>query len=152
MTKAVIFDWGRTLYDSERKCEFVEAEEILKLCQARGLRLAVVSLVSAVSNATLEERRGQVERSPLRQYFEVALVTDTDKDALYDQVVEHLALPRQEILIVDDRVIRGIKYGNAHGHPTVWIKRGKFSTELPDAETGEPTYTITELTELKTIL
>ena len=152
MIKAVIFDWGRTLYDSECKQEFPAAKEILVFCQARGLRLALVSLVSAVANATLKERRNQIERSPLRPCFEIALVTDNDKDALYDQVVKHFALPREEVLIVDDRVIRGIRYGNAHGHPTVWIKKGKFAGELPNAATGMPTHMITELIQLKDIL
>lgn len=152
MIKAVIFDWGRTLYDSERKIEFPEAEGVLKFCKTRGLRLAVVSLTSSVSNATLEERTQQVDHSPLRQYFELALVTDADKDVLYDQVVQHFGLPREEILIVDDRVIRGIRYGNEHGHPTVWIKKGKFAGELPNAQTGMPTHTITALAQLKDIL
>lgn len=152
MIKAVIVDWGRTLYDSENKIELPEAEGVLKFCRARGLRLATVSLVSAVSNATLEERQNQVENSPLRLYFEMALVADGDKDALFDQVVLYFGLPREEILIVDDRVIRGIRYGNAHGHPTVWIKKGKFAGELPDEQTGMPTYTITGLVELKNIV
>lgn len=152
MIKAVIFDWGRTLFDSAHKTEFPEAEEVLKFCQARGLRLATVSLVSAVSNATLEERIQQVERSPLRTYFELALVTDVDKDVLFDRVVSHFGLPREEILIVDDRVIRGIRYGNEHGHPTVWIKKGKFAGELPNEATGLPSYVISELARLPKIL
>lgn len=152
MIKAVIFDWGRTLYDSVKKVEFPEAKEVLEFCKARGWRLAVVSLVSSVSNATLEERRVQIEQSPLRAYFEMARVTDTDKDALYEQVVRHFGLPGEEILIVDDRVIRGIRYGNEHGHPTVWLKKGKFESELPNEATGMPTYMISELAGLQKIL
>lgn len=149
--KAVIFDWGRTLYDSEKKQEFSEAEEVLAWCRAHGWRLAAVSLVSAVANATLAERKVAIERSPLRRYFEVALVTDTDKDALFDQVIRYFGLPRAEVLIVDDRMIRGIRYGNAHGHPTVWVKKGKFAGELPNVRTGMPTHTITEISQLKAI-
>ena len=152
MIKAVIFDWGRTLYDSEKKREFPEAEEVFAWCRARGWRLAVVSLVSGFANATLNERTDQIKRSPLRHYFEIALVTDADKNAFFDQAVLHFGLPREEILIVDDRMVRGIRYGNEHGHPTVWIKKGKFSSELPNAQTGMPTHTITELVQLKTIL
>lgn len=152
MIKAVIFDWGRTLFDSANKIEFAEAKEVLEFCKARGLRLATVSLVRAVSNTALEERTQQVEHSPLRPYFELALVTDVDKDVLFDQVVQHFGLPREVILIVDDRMIRGISYGNAHGHPTVWIKKGKFAGEFPNAQTSMPTYMITELSEFKKIL
>ncbi|MFH1161932.1 MAG: HAD hydrolase-like protein [Candidatus Jorgensenbacteria bacterium] len=150
--RAIIFDWGRTLYDSDTKREYVESDSLLKYLQSRGYKLFLVSLVSPLANATLQERKLQVENSPLRKYFEVALVTDTDKDALFDRIVEQLNLPRGEILIVDDRVVRGIRYGNRHGHPTVWVKQGKFSEELPNADTGIPTYTINSLPELQCLV
>src|SRR3989344_2737311 len=63
--KAIIFDWGRTLFDSETKKEFPEAEIVLTYCQERNLRLALVSLVTIHANAGLEERKGQIETSPL---------------------------------------------------------------------------------------
>ena len=78
--KAIIFDWGRTLYDSETKKEFLEAEDILALCKERGYRLALVSLVTIHANATLDERKNQIANSPLRKYFEIVAITDTDKD------------------------------------------------------------------------
>jgi len=71
---------------------------------------------------------------------------------LFDEIVEKLNLPRRQILIVDDRTIRGIKYGSRQGHPTVWFQNGKFANELPDDTTGSPTFTIHSLTELLKIL
>jgi len=103
--KAIIFDWGRTLFDSETKQEFPEAEQVLELCQQRGFWLAVVSLVSEHSNANLEERTAQIEGSPLRRFFEMVAVTDQDKDKALDETVNKLALPREQILIVDDRTV-----------------------------------------------
>ncbi|MDO8469626.1 MAG: HAD hydrolase-like protein [bacterium] len=150
--KAIIFDWGRTLFDSETKNEFPEAEEILVLCRKRGYRLAVASLVSIHANASLEERTKQIENSPLRKFFEVAAVTDEDKDKILDEVVAKLDLPREEILIVDDRIIRGIKYGNLRNHPTVWLQKGKFENELPNEETKTPTFIIHSLSELTEII
>lgn len=148
----IIFDWGRTLFDSDAKREFPEAEQILTLCQQRGYRLAVVSLVSVHSNANLQERTQQIERSSLRRFFEMTAVTDEDKDKIMDEVVMKLNLPRKEILIVDDRVVRGIKYGNLRNHPTVWLQKGKFEHELPNAETRSPSFTIHSLSELVEIL
>ncbi len=152
MDKAIIFDWGRTLYNSETKKEFPEAEKVLRYCKERGYRLAVVSLVNAQANATLKERTDSVENSPLRKYFEIALITDKNKDDILDAVVKHLGLPRESVYIVDDRVIRGIRYGNAHGHPTIWFQNGKFANELPDEATGQPTHIIHSLHELFGIL
>ena len=150
--KAVIFDWGRTLYDSIKKKEFSEAYDVLEHCRKRGYRLAVVSLVTGHANSTLEERKNAIEQSPLRKYFEIALVTDKDKDDKFDEVVAYFNLPRTSICIIDDRVIRGIRYGNFYGHPTIWFQNGKFANELPDKTTGIPTYTITSLGELLKIL
>ncbi len=150
--KAIIFDWGRTLFDSETKKEFPEAEKVLASCKERGYRLALVSLTSIHSNATLEERKRQIENSPLRKYFEAVAVTDTDKDKSFDEIVQKLNLPREEILIVDDRTVRGIRYGNLRNHPTVWLQKGKFANELPNKKTRNPTYTIHSLPELPEIL
>ncbi|MBI2476373.1 MAG: HAD family hydrolase [Candidatus Taylorbacteria bacterium] len=150
--KAIIFDWGRTLFDSETKKEFSEAEKILALCKGRGYRLAVGSLTSIHSNATLEERKKQIEDFPLRKYFEIVAVTDTDKDKSFDEIVQKFNLPREEILIVDDRTVRGIQYGNLRNHPTVWLQKGKFANELPNEETKSPTFIIHSLEELLDII
>lgn len=150
--KAIIFDWGRTLFDSESKELYPESLGVLEFCHAQGLHLACASLVSAQANATLEERKGQVENSVLRKFFEFVAVTDVNKDLIFDEIVGKLNLPREEILIVDDRTVRGIKYGNHNGHPTVWFQNGKFANELPNKETGAPTYTIQNLNELKDII
>jgi FMN phosphatase YigB (HAD superfamily) len=150
--KAIIFDWGRTLYNSEAKKEFPDAEEVLKYCRAKGYRLAIASLVSIQADKTIEERVTQVESSPLRKYFELALVTNKDKDTIFDEIVKKINIPREQILIVDDRTIRGIRYGNINGHLTVWFRNGKFANELPDNLTGLPTYTINSLKDLTQII
>lgn len=152
MIKAVIFDWGRTLYDSDKKVEFVESEDILKYISEKGIRMALASLVSAQANATLDERKKQIANSALWKYFEYTRVTEGNKDQILEEIVAELNIPREEILIVDDRMVRGIKYGNLNGHPTAWVKKGRFSEELPDAETLQPTYIINNVSELRNII
>jgi len=150
--KAIIFDWGRTLFDSDTKKEFEESKEALAFCRDKGYRLACASLVSIHANANLEERTAQIEKSFLRNFFEFVYVTNQDKDKILDKIVSELKLPRKEILIVDDRMIRGIKYGNLRGHPTAWIQRGKFATELPNKDTKDPTFILKSIGELKNII
>jgi FMN phosphatase YigB (HAD superfamily) len=150
--KAIIFDWEGTLFDPKTKKEFPDAEEVFKHCHFRGYRLAVASLVLVRTNAAIEERALQIETSPLGKFFEMAVVTDKDKDAILNEIVEKLQLPRSQILIVDDRTIRGVKYGNQHGHPTAWFQNGEFANELPDSSTGLPTFTIHALSELMQIV
>lgn len=150
--KAIIFDWARTLFDNEEGREFEESESVLKYCKEEGYRMAVASLVSSRSNVSLDGRKKQINESSLRNFFEIAKATDGDKDLILKEIVEELGLLPEEILIVDDRTVRGIKYGNKNGHPTVWLKKGRFADELPNKETGEPTYTIKDLSELKNIV
>lgn len=145
MIKAVIFDWSRTLYDSENNREFPEAMDILEYCKAKKYRLTLVSLVASdesIPGTTLESRNRQIDESPLKAYFEKISVTDSDKDLAINETAKYLGLPNEEILIVDDRTVRGIRYGNKNGYQTAWIQAGRFSNELPNAETGTPTYTI----------
>jgi len=156
LIKAVIFDWGWTLFSHELGAEFPEAEEALQHCASKGYRLALVSLVTKryTPDTPRLTRSKQIEESPLRKYFEFVLVTDDEsgKDTALEEAVGRLGIPRSEILIVDDRTIRGIKYGNQHGHPTIWLQRGKFAQELPNEDTGQPTHIIHELKELILIL
>src|SRR3989344_9318755 len=155
--KAIIFDWGGTLVDDHTTEELPESEQVLDYCRGKGYRMAVASLTKH-----LERRKMQFASTPLNKFFEIMLADgivkgqEADlaldkKDKMFDRIVQDFGLSREEILIVDDRVFRGIRYGNKHGHPTVWIKKGKYSNELPNAETGQPTYTIRELKELKGI-
>jgi FMN phosphatase YigB (HAD superfamily) len=146
--KAIIFDWGRTLFDSETKKEFSEAEAVLSVLKDKGYKLGLVSLVTVHANATLEERKKQIDNSPLKKFFELIRVTDGSKDDILDEIVTKFGYPNEEVAIVDDRMIRGIRYGNLHGHPTVWFKNGKFSNELPDKNTGIPTFTVNSLVEI----
>jgi|SRR3989344_1991928 len=150
MPKAIIFDWGRTLFDNDLGREAEGAEQILKLCREKGYKIALVSKVSG--NNTVQGRTEIIENSPLRQFFEMYFVTDLDKDNFFDEIVGMWDLPRSEVMIVDDRTIRGIKYGNTLGHPTVWLEKGKYANERPNKETGAPTHTISELRELLTII
>ncbi|OGE81720.1 MAG: hypothetical protein A2720_02280 [Candidatus Doudnabacteria bacterium RIFCSPHIGHO2_01_FULL_46_24] len=158
--KAIIFDWARTLFDSDLKKEFPEAEAVLEHCKNKGYRLAVASLVSAHSNAPIQERNEQIAKSPLRKYFEIVKTvasTDTegisdDKAVIFDQIVSGFGLNPSEILIVGDRTKRDIKYANQHGHPSVWLQKGMFAHEMPDEKIGQPTHIVHSLDELLLIL
>lgn len=156
--KAIIFDWGRTLYQSDEKIEFLEALELLEYCKNKEYRMIVVSktgtktFTDTPSTVDVPERYEQMERSPLRKYFEAVYATDQDKSKFFDHAVNELGLPREQILLIGDRVQREIAYANKHGHPCIWIQRGKFAHELPSAQTGQPTYTVKSLSEIMKIV
>ena len=146
--KAVIFDYGYTLHDREKNEFFHDAQEVVKYC-ANKYRLAIVSITYP---QTMEERKKQLSESGLDTKFEFIELVPDKKDEAFERTVRQLNLPFNQIAIVDDRTIRGIKWGNSKGCLTIWLKKGKFAHEVPTEETGPPNYTIKELSELKGIL
>ena len=146
--KAVIFDWGRTIYDKDHEQLFPDTKSTLEFLFAK-YRLYIVSL--AIDD-DIEGRFGLLDKFKIRQYFKFSLFHLSDKDTLFRNVAGNLNIPYNQIAIVDDRTIRGIKWGNSKGCLTVWLQKGKFASEHPNEETGEPNYIIKELSELKRIL
>ncbi len=153
--KAIIFDWARTLYDVENEKEFDDAEDILIYCKTKNYRLGLVSLVDkeeSIIDTTIKSRNQQIDNSPLKKYFEKILITDGNKDLIIKEMIKYFNFLNNEILIVDDRTMRGVRYGDKHGCQTAWLQKGTFKDQLPNQETGIPTYTIKSLSELKNII
>ena len=151
MVKAIIFDWGRTLYDSEQGALFPMVP-ILLAELSRRYTLAIVSLVSGDYASRVAARRAAIAEADIGRFFEAIVFVADDKEGAYRDVLARLVLPATDVAIVDDRVRRGIAWGNAHGATTIWLRRGRFAAELPDAATGLPTYTIGAVEEITTIL
>ena len=109
-------------------------------------------LVSLAKSDTPQGRRQKIQESGIAQYFKMILVGGEDKNEMYEKVLTDMKIKSEEVLIVDDRTVRGIAWGNRRGATTVWLRRGKFADELPTKETGNPTFTINDVRELKEYL
>jgi FMN phosphatase YigB (HAD superfamily) len=144
MIKAIIFDWGRTLYDGENQMLFPGTENVLQILST----LYLLVIVSLASDGNLEKRIQILRECGIEKYFAAVYFAQNDKDSLYELALARLAITAREVAIVDDRVVRGIKWGNACGATTIWLKRGKFMNEEPSKETGPPTYVISRLEEV----
>jgi FMN phosphatase YigB (HAD superfamily) len=144
MVKAIIFDWGRTLYDSENQMLFPGTEAILQILS----KLYLLVIVSLVSDGNIEKMLQIVRECGIEKYFTAVYFAQNDKDSLYAMALSHLALTPRQIAIVDDRVVRGIRWGNANGATTIWLRQGKFMREEPDGKTGPPTYIVSSLEEV----
>ncbi len=145
--KVIIFDWGRTLYDNDNDCLFPGVPELLEYLSNR-YRLAVVSLTSQ-GEAAIQKRWQIIRENGLEKHFSSILFTSEDKDKLYEETLRGLGVSPEEVVIVDDRTVRGIKFGNSRGAKTIWLKKGKFRDELPNKETGEPDYIISDIVEIR---
>ncbi len=148
----IIFDYGRTLYDPETGDFFPDVAATLATL-AVTYRLAIVSLVSGEGyTARRAAREALLRDRDLARHFAAIHFGPTDKDGLYRRALADLDLPATGIAIVDDRVCRGIAWGNRHGATTIWFRNSKFRDEVPDAATGSPTHTITALGAVPRVL
>ncbi len=144
MVKAIIFDWGRTLYDSENQMLFPGTEAILQILT----KLYMLVIVSLASDGNIEKRLQIVRECGIEKYFAAVYFARNDKDSLYTIALSRFAWTPREVAIVDDRIVRGISWGNANGATTIWLRRGKFMNEEPDGKTGPPAYIVSSLEEI----
>ena len=147
--KAVVFDYGRTLYDRDNSDFFPETSDVLEYLYPKYI-LSIVSI--ATEKDPPENRIRALKEKDFLKYFRHTLFHSSDKDHLFAYLLNQLDVNPDEVAVVDDRVFRGIAWGNKHGAMTVWLRGGKFADELPNSKTGEPSYTIENLLSLKDLL
>ena len=151
--KAIIFDWGRTCWNSEEKRLADGVEDVLIFLKNKNLPLALVSLVNVENTEPLEERTERIEKSSIRKYFNVFEIgSGNNKDHILEKAAGKLGVPSNEILVIDDRVIRGIAWINRNGGTSIWYRSDKFSNELPKNEEQKPNFTVNSMGELFELL
>ena len=141
--RAIIFDWGRTLYDRENDQLFSGTVDVLQYCADR-YNLAIVSLGIP---GDIQERQEKVKAYDLEKYFKVIIFGVSDKNILFQQAIAQLSFKPEEILVVDDRTKR-LAWPISKSCQTCWLQKGKFAEELPNVNTGYPTIIITDLKQL----
>ncbi|HEV8601287.1 MAG TPA: hypothetical protein VGQ87_01675 [Patescibacteria group bacterium] len=146
--KAILFDWDRTLYDKDNKQLFPETVEVLEYCLKKYKTLTIVSLAI---DGDINGRVNDIEKFGLNKYFKEVLFDVFDKDLLYSTVLKKLSLKPEEVLVIDDRIKR-LSWPIRHGCWTIWLKKGNFSDEMPDASTGLPNYKVESLGEIMKII
>ncbi len=147
MIKGVIFDWGRTIWDTDHKRPFPETKAVLEYC----VKKYTLAIVSIAGDGNIEQRYAWLDQYDLRKYFQFALFHPTDKDVLYRIAFGNLQIPPNDITVVDDRVQR-MTIPIRAGCTTLWLHKGKFAHELPDPLIGYPTHEITALSDVIKIL
>jgi FMN phosphatase YigB (HAD superfamily) len=148
--KAIFFDYGWTLNNPDLEALFPEVIQVLEQLKPK-YKLALISLAKSQDT---NERRETIKARGLEPFFNYILIGQEDKDEMYEQVLNELNLLPQQVAIVDDRVIRGITWGNKREATTIWLKRpeGKWSHQEPSEESGAPDFIIEDLIGLIPIL
>lgn len=140
--KAIIFDWMGTLYE-KNKGLYPYSEEVLKNLK-QGCKLGLVS----IAKSGLEKRKQELESSGIMPYFDSVIVDISKTAEHYLRCMREMGTTPETTAIVDDRTLRGIMIGNQLGCKTFWIQKGEYAHELPNEETGRPTFIINSVKDL----
>lgn len=147
MIKAIIFDWGRTIYDKENEKLFLETKKVLQYCFEKY----DLALVSLAIDDDIEGRFSKIDEYDIRKYFKFMLFHASDKNSLFRNAIGNLNLKPQEILVVDD-MMRRLAFPISLACQTIWIQKGKFMKEAPNEQTGKPTHIVGSLEEILEII
>ncbi len=142
--RAIIFDWNRTLFDKDENKIYPESEKVLLHLYKKGYKLG---LISNAESDEIEKREKEIMESGLGKYFLISIKALKNKEH-YLNAISKMECNANECVVVDDRVKRGIFIGNKIGCITIWLKKGKFSTQNPESKDEIPKYTIENLEEL----
>ncbi len=148
MTKGIIFDFNRTIYDPEKNAL---TEGVIGLLEDLSLRFQLCLLSKGVE----AERRKQISELGLDEYFKDIQVNEGEKqESHFQRCLRIMNLKASEVAVIGDRVAGEIRVGNQSGMLTIWYKSGKFAARLPQNKQETADYTITALTlrELNKIL
>ena len=146
MIEGIIFDWIGTLYE-RNKGPFPFSEKVLRELKKK-YKLGLISL----AKHDRDKREKEIKDSDLTKYFDFIMIDNTKHSYQYKLCMTQMKTTPENTAIVDDRVIRSIKTGNGLGCQTYWIQKGEYEKELPNKETGEPTFRINSVEDLLTLL
>lgn len=140
MNKVILFDFNRTLYDSDAGKLFPEVLELLAVLRQREYRLHLVCMIG-------EGRDTLITDLILDKYFDTIHMVKEKTLKLFKQL-----LIGDINIVIGDRIRKEIALGVASGAKTIWFKNGKFAGELPQTDAEQPMHTIFSLSELYELL
>lgn len=144
MINLVIFDWKRTLYDPDRKKLIEGAIELLEFITSKDIPMILIGKGG-------EDMQQEVDQLGVRKYFKHIIFAEGEKDPQVFK--DHISkdYPKATILI-GDRVRSELEIGKKLGATTIWVKQGKFGTELPENSNQEPDYIVDSLAECLNVI
>ena len=117
------------------------AREILSALQEQSATVFLVSKREA-------ERENILNELAIAHFFTAVHFVEHKEDIL-KELIEQATEP---VYVVGDYLHNEIRYGNKYGARTVWLKRGRFSTLVPESEYDTPWRTIETLEELRELI
>lgn len=145
MIEAVIFDYGRTIYDPTVDELFPESVEVLEWLKLKGIKLG---LVSVALTDDVNERLKDLDRFDLARFFDAVEVIARGKEKNFSVILEKLGVGPEHCIVVGDNLKREITEGNKIGAYTVWTKEKMSNDWQPENEAQLPKMIISNIKEL----
>lgn len=143
MNKLIIFDFNRTLYDPDTGQLIDGALRLVQYAAQSGYTLVLLAQATP-SRANLIKELG------LADFFaEIILTERKTLHHIHALEKKYQAKPKYSYLI-GDRARGEIALGHAAGWQTIWLKQGRFATEIPEGFT--PSNTVTDLTSVHMLI
>lgn len=142
MIKTIIFDWKRTLYDPDKRMLIDGALDLLQNLKKKNISMILVGKGG-------HEMTEEVNRLGVGKYFNKIVFAEGEKDP---EVFKSLIKNEKECVFIGDRVRSELEIGKRLGATTIWIKQGKFSSELPETKDQEPDYIIDNLAKCLNVI
>lgn len=143
MINLVIFDWKRTLYDPDLKILINGTEELLEYLKEQNVPLVLIGKGG-------DDMNEEVTRLGVKDYFQKIVFAQGDKDP--NVFAAQIEGNPEDTLLIGDRVRSELEIGNKLGATTIWVKQGKFASELPETKDQEPDYTVSSLRDCLNLL
>ncbi|HEY4476030.1 MAG TPA: HAD hydrolase-like protein [Candidatus Paceibacterota bacterium] len=145
MKKIIIFDFNRTMYDPDSKCLMRDARFVLRTLFRRGFSLYLISRAGKL-------RKEFIKNLGISEYFSRVIIAKEKSKKDFEQIAAPTAINRGLSFVVGDRVRKEIRIGNSLGLQTIWLRSGKFADEKPRAKSEWPTYIVSSLRDILSIV
>ncbi|USN53238.1 MAG: HAD family hydrolase [Candidatus Nomurabacteria bacterium] len=138
----IVFDFNRTLYDPAQGALVPGALEVLARLQRR--------YTLALFSRAIPTRTELIRSLGLASFFSEIVVSRRKSQRELQRIVKGCAIGNS--FVIGDRVRKEIALGNRLGLQTVWVRQGKFASELPRSAEEQPTFTVSRLQDILEIL
>lgn len=144
MNRLIIFDFNRTLYNPDTQALLPGASALLTYAHSKDYVLVLLSKASPT-------RHQLVDELGIASFFaEMRFVEHKTAELLEDIVHRHNG-DKAASYVVGDRSQSELMCGHQAGLRTIWLRIGKFASELPPAG-HEPTHIVTSLDQIPSLL
>lgn len=144
MIEAIIFDYGRTIYDPETGQLFPGTTNVFDELIARKIRLGLVT----IAETTTEERYADLVRLGIENFFGAVQIFGRREEKDFTKVLEQLKTEAARTMVVGDNLRKEITLGNRIGAYTVWTKQRLFGLYTPKNQLETPRAVIDTIQEL----